>query len=76
MFIKVGQVWLSPDTGNRWQVEGFTLGVDQGDGKVKVKRLPRHGQRRLPKWEGDGIYHFHPSQFGMMKLEESTETPT
>jgi hypothetical protein len=67
--IQVGQVWTSPDTGNRFEVIGLTLGAVEGDGKVKVKRLPRKGQRRLPKWEGEGLYCFHASTFKVMTLE-------
>ncbi len=69
MIIQCGQVWTSPDTGNRWKVIGLQLGSDEGDGRVNVQRLPRIGQRRLPKWEGDGIYLFHASQFQTMQLE-------
>lgn len=66
MFVQVGQTWES-DAGNRFTVTGIVLGSQEGDGKVKVKRIPGRGQDRLPKWE-DGLYVFHPSQFQAMTL--------
>jgi hypothetical protein len=68
--ISVGQVWVSPDTGNRWRVDALVLGHAEGTGKVRVMRLPDKGRDRLPKWD-DGVYVFHPASFVLMRLEGS-----
>ena len=60
-FVQVGQVWVSPSTGNRWEVVALVLGHREGEGKVRVRRLPRAGERRIPKWD-DGVYVWHATQ--------------
>lgn len=68
MEIQIGQIWVSPDTGNRWRVDALRLGDQPGSGKVQVMRLPRAGEKRIPKWD-DGVYVFCPASFLPMKLE-------
>ncbi len=61
--LQVGQVWVSEETGNRWEIRAITLGSKPGEGKVTVQRLPRKGEERIPKWD-DGVFVFDPTQFG------------
>jgi hypothetical protein len=63
MELRVGQVWRSPDTGNRWKILALILGAKEGCGKVRVERLPPRG-----KWD-DGFYVFHVEQFRLLQLE-------
>jgi hypothetical protein len=61
MELRVGQVWRSPDTGNRWRI--VALGEGDRLGLVDIERLlPR------PKWD-DGRYCFHVEQFQLLQLE-------